>query len=138
MIRFDVADVHLPEFINHTTRKWIENCIVLYGKRIGELQYVFCSDEYLYDMNVRYLNHDTYTDIITFDLSDKTDFISGELYISLDRVLENSEISVQTFENETNRVIIHGVLHLLGFKDKTEPESEEMRRQEQKCLSLLS
>lgn len=138
MIRFDTADVQLPEFINHATRKWIEHCIISYGKRIGEIQYVFCSDEYLYDLNVRYLNHDTYTDIITFDLSDSTDFISGELYISLERVYENCQIAFQTFENETNRVIIHGVLHLLGFKDKTEPESENMRQQEQKCLSLLS
>jgi probable rRNA maturation factor len=138
MIRFDIADVQLPVFINHSTRKWIENCIVLYGKRLGEIQYVFCSDEYLYDLNVRYLNHDTYTDIITFDLSDKADFLSGELYISIERVLENSQLSIQTFENEMNRVIIHGVLHLLGFKDKTKSESDEMRLQEQKCLSLLT
>jgi len=138
MIRFDQADVQLPDFINNSTRDWIEQCIVLYGKRVGELQYVFCSDEYLYDLNVRYLNHDTYTDIITFDLSDHVGFISGELYISIDRVLENSQKSIQTFENEMNRVIVHGILHLLGFKDKTKTESDEMRLQEQKCLSLLT
>jgi rRNA maturation RNase YbeY len=138
MIRFDQADVQLPDFINNSTRHWIEQCIVLYRKRVGELQYVFCSDEYLYDLNVRYLNHDTYTDIITFDLSDHAGFISGELYISIDRVLENSQKSIQTFENEMNRVIVHGILHLLGFKDKTKTESDEMRLQEQKCLSLLT
>ena len=138
MIRFDKADVQLPDFLNNTTSDWIEYCIALYGKSVGELQYVFCSDEYLYELNVRYLNHKTYTDIITFDLSDHAGFVSGELYISLDRILENSKENCQTFENELNRVIIHGVLHLLGFKDKTLSESEEMRLHEQKCLSLLT
>lgn len=137
MIYFDSEDIDIPEFINDQTKEWISAIIRSFDKEVGELRFVFCSDEFLYQMNVKYLNHNTYTDIITFDTSENSKFISGELFISLDRVRENAENNAKTIENESFRVVIHGVLHLLGFKDKKESDIIEMRSQEEKCLSLL-
>jgi probable rRNA maturation factor len=137
MIHFDSQDIDIPIFINDNTREWITKIINNFKKQVGELRFIFCSDEFLYEMNVNYLNHNTYTDVITFDGSENPDFISGELFISLDRVRENAVNNSKTYENEVFRVIIHGVLHLLGFKDKSEFDILEMRSQEEKSLSLL-
>ncbi len=103
---------------------------------INWLQYVFVSDEDLLQMNQSVLDHDTYTDIITFDLSDKEGIIEGEIYISIDRVRDNAEQYNASFEEEYIRVLGHGLLHLLGFKDKTETDSSEMRKQENKLIDL--
>ena len=99
-----------------------------------QLTYIFCTDEYLLGINQQFLNHNTLTDIITFDLSEFENELLGEIYISIDRVRENAIKFNTTIQNELHRVIFHGALHLCGFKDKKEAEQEEMRQQEDKCL----
>lgn len=102
---------------------------------LGSLSYVFCSDEYLLDLNHRYLNHDYYTDIITFELSEPGDLIKAEVYISIDRVKENAKLNNTSFAHELYRVIFHGALHLTGQNDKTPVQSESMRQKEDQYLS---
>lgn len=116
------------------TKKWLAAIIQEQGKRVGTIGYLFCDDEVLLDANQRYLNHDTYTDIITFDYVEG-DLISGDIMISIDRVGENAEKFGCSFSNELHRVIAHGVLHLLGQGDKTEQEADEMRKKEEQALS---
>lgn len=117
---------------------WITNCIQSEGKEAGELNYIFCSDEYLHKINMEYLNHDTLTDIITFDNSESEQRIEGDIFISIDRVKENAFDLQTSFDEELARVMIHGVLHLIGYKDKTLQESKEMRAKEDHYLSLRS
>lgn len=100
----------------------------------AELTYVFCTDEYLLQINREFLNHKTLTDIITFDLGETKDFLIGEIYISVERVKENAEKFDTGYQEELHRVIFHGALHLCGFKDKTEADIKKMRRQENICL----
>ena len=99
-----------------------------------DLNYIFCSDEYLLEINRSYLDHDTYTDIITFDMSETENDIAGEIYISVDRVAENATKFAGSYIQELHRVIFHGRLHLCGFGDKKKQEKEEMRKQEDACL----
>ena len=106
------------------------------GRRVGNINYLFCDDEYLLGINQRYLNHDTYTDIITFDYV-AGNLISGDIMISVDRVGENAAKFGVPFEQELRRVVVHGVLHLLGQGDKSDEESREMRRLEEEALSLF-
>lgn len=103
--------------------------------RLESLNIVFCSDDYLLDINRRHLKHDYYTDIITFNLSGESDPVEGEIYISVDRVRDNAIQSGQSFTNELHRVIFHGVLHLCGFRDKSARDKAEMTRQEDAALS---
>lgn len=103
-------------------------------KKLGELSYVFCSDAYLLDINKQYLKHNYYTDIITFDLSVVPGLISGEIYISVDRVKDNAQNFNASFKEELHRVIFHGALHLCGYRDKTEAEEILMRKMEDKYL----
>jgi probable rRNA maturation factor len=103
--------------------------------RTIRLNYIFCTDEYLLQINRSFLNHDTLTDIITFDLSNADDELLGEIYISTGRVAENARIFNVSYLHELHRVIFHGALHLCGFGDKTEAEAQEMRRQEDLCLN---
>lgn len=117
-------------------KSWIKEVVEQKGKKIGDISYIFCSDEYLLDINKKYLKHDYFTDIITFDYSDK-EKVAGDLFISIEIVRENSLTLNQDFENELHRVIIHGVLHLLGLKDKTEKQAKEMRKAEEECLRSL-
>jgi len=114
---------------------WIKNTIQQEAKSATEISYIFCTDEYLYQMNLEYLNHDTYTDIITFDYTEKS-VVSGDIFISIDRVKENAIKFKTTFKNELSRVIIHGVLHLLGYKDKTPEQKQVMRSKEDFYLTL--
>ncbi len=114
---------------------WIKNSIKNESKKVGEISYIFCSDNYLYNMNLGYLNHDTYTDIITFDYTEN-DIISGDIFISIDRVKDNAKKFSTIFENELSRVIIHGVLHLIGYKDKSAQEKHLMRSKEDFYLTL--
>ncbi len=116
--------------------KWLEKCILVKGFTFTELNYIFVDDVYLHKMNMEYLDHDTYTDIITFDYSVGKD-LSSDMYISVDRIRDNSEKFKTDFYNELARVMIHGVLHLMKFNDKTEEEIKEMRSQEQQCLDKL-
>lgn len=116
-------------------RGWLLRCAAHYDREIGELSFVFCSDEYLLEMNRKHLNHDYYTDIITFDYSaDKT--ISGDLFISIDRVRDNAKSNHQLIKDELHRVMVHGVLHLIGFGDKSDEQAHTMRAQEDYCLTL--
>jgi probable rRNA maturation factor len=115
---------------------WFEATAKEEGKHIGSLNYIFCDDEYLIKINVEFLNHDTYTDIITFDYSVGDELI-GDLYISTERVSENAKEFKESLEDELNRVLIHGLLHLCGYKDKTEEEAKLMRTKENYYLSLL-
>ena len=108
------------------------------GLKKASFSYIFCSDEALLEMNKQFLDHDTYTDIITFDLSENDTELTGEIYISKDRVAENATKFNTGYEDELHRVIFHGALHLCGFKDKSKADSEEMRKQEDKCLKQYS
>lgn len=116
---------------------WVENCIVSNKFKVGEINYIFCDDVYLHKLNVEFLQHDTYTDIISFD-NTMGKLISGDIFISIDRVKENSTVFTSSFEDELHRVMIHGVLHYMGYKDKTTEEKEMMRAKEDQCLSALS
>lgn len=98
------------------------------------LNYIFCTDEYLLEINKSYLKHDTYTDIITFDLREKPEDITGEIYISTERIKENADKFSGSYEEELHRVIFHGLLHLCGYKDKTTEQKQRMRLEEDKCL----
>lgn len=100
-----------------------------------DLAYIFCSDDYLLTINQDFLQHDTYTDIITFDLSENVNHLQAEMYISIDRITENAAKFNTDYERELHRVIFHGVLHLCGFKDKTEKDSTTMRSQEETCMN---
>ncbi|MGC3948254.1 MAG: rRNA maturation RNase YbeY [Chryseolinea sp.] len=119
------------------TSNWITRVATGEGAEIGELNYIFCSDKFLLGINQQYLDHDTYTDIITFDLGEG-ETVNGEIYISVPRVRENARIQKVSFQDELDRVIIHGVLHLLGYSDKTAPKKALMRKKEDACLSLRS
>lgn len=117
------------------TQNWIKAVVEKEGCQLGELNYVFCSDKYLLGINKRFLNHDTYTDIITFGMAEGS-LIEGEIYISVPRVRENAKTQGTTFQDEMDRVIIHGVLHLVGYSDKTPRKKALMRKKEDACLSL--
>lgn len=120
------------------TIQWIKNVIKLENGSLDCINYIFCSDNYLYNLNVTYLKHKTLTDIITFDLREDSTAINGEIYISIDRVKDNS-INLRTdFGEELNRVLVHGVLHLLGYRDKKPHEKRLMREKEDHYLSLQS
>ena len=124
----------LKEKLNR--KRWLTKIATNAGFKIKELNYVFCSDEYLYQMNRDYLKHDTYTDIITFDNSEKKDDIEGDIFISIDRVRENAKTLAQEVETEMNRVLAHGLLHLMGYKDKTQKEAALMRLKEEESIKL--
>jgi probable rRNA maturation factor len=128
------------EPISLTGRTRLKRFLIALFKRerkpLAELQYVFCSDPYLLEINRQFLHHDFYTDIITFDLSEKGQPTSGEVYISVDRVRDNAQNFDSSLKKELHRVIFHGALHLCGFKDKTPKEELEMRKMEEKYLTL--
>ncbi len=134
-IRFASQDIDFELLEAEKVKNWISQVIQLRGKRVGNISYLFCDDEYLLGVNQQYLNHDTYTDIITFDYV-AANLISGDIMISIDRVGENASQFEVPFELELRRVIIHGVLHLLGQGDKSDDEATEMRRQEEESLAL--
>lgn len=115
---------------------WIEKVIATEGHKLEELSYIFCDDEYLLDLNRDYLDHDTYTDIITFDYS-VGKIVQGDIYISTERVAENAREYNVSFEEELRRVIIHGVLHLCGYRDKTAEETSLMRKKEEEKMKMF-
>ncbi len=119
------------------TKSWIRKVIGLESKKLEHLNYIFCSDQSLLSINQQYLNHDTFTDIITFDNSDDSESIEGDIYISVERVRENAAELKTDFEEELHRVLIHGVLHLIGYGDKSAREKSTMRKKEDAYLSLL-
>ena len=118
-------------------KQWIKQVIETKGKKTGNITYIFCDDEYLLEVNKQYLQHDYYTDVITFDYVEN-DLISGDIFISTDRVRENALAFGSSETEELHRVIIHGALHLLGLKDKSEKEASQMRQAENEALELLN
>ncbi|RMZ60800.1 rRNA maturation RNase YbeY [Chryseobacterium nematophagum] len=120
---------NLPQSVNTDYKKWLEEIILSEEKKLGEINYIFCDDEYLLKINQEYLQHDYYTDIITFDyVKGKT--ISGEIFVSLQRISDNASTLSKEYEEELRRVLAHGILHLSGYKDKTEEEELIMRSKE--------
>lgn len=119
-------------------RSWIKNVVQKEGANISEINYIFCSDPYLRQVNVEYLQHDYFTDIITFDNSEVEGTLEGDIFISIDRIRENSTDFSDSFDQELRRVIIHGVLHLLGYRDKSDDEQTLMRQKEDQYLSLYT
>ena len=117
-------------------KRWLKRIATNAGFNIKELNYIFCSDEYVYQVNRDYLKHDTYTDIITFDNSENKDDIEGDIFVSIDRVRENAKTHTQEVETEMNRVLAHGLLHLMGYKDKTQEEAALMRLKEEESIKL--
>lgn len=121
------TDFSIPD--KHRISTWIENTIKAEGRKTGEISYVFCDDAYLYNLNVEFLNHDTLTDIISFDYSIGK-IIQCDIFISVERVAENAQEFNVSFEEELHRVIIHGILHCCGYKDKAESDAKVMRTKE--------
>ena len=135
-IQYCKEDVSLPKIQKRKITKWIRETIISERKIPGDISFIFCSDNYLLEVNRQYLNHDYYTDIITFDYVENN-VISGDIFISCDRVKENSLVFNTGFENELSRIIVHGVLHLLGYKDKSKKDKQLMTRKEDFYLEML-
>ena len=126
----------MPKIRKRDTSAWIKKVAASYGRKVGEIGYLFVDDEKILEVNNEYLGHDYYTDIITFDY-DEDDIISGDLVISLDTVRSNAELFGKPYEEELFRVIIHGILHLCGINDKGPGEREILEQEENKALALL-
>lgn len=134
---FHFEECEVPSFFSDKEiRRWLEQVVSSYSFTIGSLAFIFCHDDYLLNMNRQYLNHDYFTDVITFDYTVGKK-ISGDIFISTDTVQSNAVEFRTTYEEELHRVIVHGVLHLMGFKDKSEDEALLMRQHEDKALELL-
>jgi rRNA maturation RNase YbeY len=116
---------------------WLTACIELYDYKISEVSYIFCNDEYLLDLNKNHLSHDTLTDIITFDYTESKS-VCADLFISVERIKHNATLFKVTFDRELMRVMVHGLLHCMGFDDKTEISKSQMRKEEDKCLKLFN
>lgn len=136
MITYSAEDVKMPKIRKRDTSQWIKAVAASYGRKVGEIGYMFVNDEKMLEVNNEYLGHDYYTDIITFDY-DEGDVLNGDLVISLDTVRTNAELFHKSYEDELNRVIIHGILHLCGINDKGPGEREIMEANENKALALL-
>ncbi|MBS7368315.1 MAG: rRNA maturation RNase YbeY [Prevotella sp.] len=136
MITYSAENVKMPKIRKRDTSAWIKKVAASYGRKVGEIGYLFVDDEKILEVNNEYLGHDYYTDIITFDY-DEDDIISGDLVISLDTVRSNAELFSKPYEEELFRVIIHGILHLCGINDKGPGEREIMEQEENKALALL-
>ena len=134
-IRFFTEDISFSLKNKGLVRKWIKQTIIDESHKLRELNFIFCSDQYLLSINQQFLNHDTYTDIITFDNSDKEGLIIGDIFISVDRVQENAESFKTKMEDELQRVMIHGTLHLLGYPDKGKEAKAIMTQKEDFYLS---
>jgi probable rRNA maturation factor len=135
-ITFFEEDIRYKPKNKTALRQWISEAIKAEGFRLNELNYIFCSDEYLLQINRQYLDHDTYTDIITFDNSDTEKVIAGDIFISAERIRENAAKFKVSEADELHRVIIHGALHLLGYNDKTPVTKQKMTEKEDFYLNL--
>ena len=135
MITYNSEGVKMPKIKRRETTAWIRSVAATYGKRIGEIGYLFVDDEKILEVNNEYLGHDYYTDIITFDYCEG-DVLNGDLVISLDTVKSNAELFQKDYNEELHRVIIHGVLHLCGINDKGPGEREIMEEAENRALAL--
>jgi rRNA maturation RNase YbeY len=133
MIRFFTADIKFNLPHKQEVKKWLKSITIAERRKMGELSVIFCSDDYLLQINRQYLQHDYYTDIITFDYTENN-VISGDMFISIDRVKANAEEYNQTFDKELRRVMAHGLLHLCGYDDTTEKPRKAIRAAEDKYL----
>ena len=136
MINFFSEDVDFDLKGKQRTKKWIKHIVEQEAQKTGDINIIFCSDEYLLQVNKQYLNHDYYTDIITFNYN--TNKVNGDLFISIDRVADNAEKQNVPRGTEMQRVIIHGVLHLLGYNDKTKAEEKIIRQKEDQAIEILN
>ena len=135
-IHFFPEDISFILKEKNKVRNWIRNTIRSEGKKLRELNLIFCSDTYLLEINKQYLDHDTFTDIVTFDNSESPELIIGDIFISIDRIRENAAKYKVAEKDELHRVIIHGTLHLIGYKDKTKPDKSLMTEKEDQHLAL--
>ena len=135
MITYQTDGTRMPDIKKRPTTAWIRNVAATYGKKVGDVNYIFCNDERILEVNREYLQHDYYTDIITFDYTEG-DTISGDLFISLDTVKTNSEQFSTEYDEELHRTIIHGILHLCGINDKGPGEREIMEAAENRALEM--
>ncbi|MFM2291012.1 MAG: hypothetical protein RIS29_825 [Bacteroidota bacterium] len=133
MIQYIAEDIKMPSLKKTNVTRWIKEIATGYNKKTGDIAFIFCSDERILEVNKQYLEHDYYTDIITFDYTEG-DSISGDIFISIDTVKSNAEEFGATFENELHRIIIHGILHLCGQDDKTPELRAEMSKKENLAL----
>ena len=136
MISYNTDGVEMPKIKKRAVTSWIRAVAATYGKRVGDVGYIFVNDEKILEVNREYLGHDYYTDVITFDY-DEDDIVSGDIVISLDTVRSNAEQFGKSYEEELYRVIIHGILHLCGINDKGPGEREIMERAENRALSMM-
>ena len=136
MITYNAEGIAMPKIKKRLTSKWIKAVAASHGRKVGEVGYLFVNDDKILEVNREYLGHDYYTDIITFDyVKGKT--ISGDIFVSLQRISDNATIHSTNFQNELHRVLAHGLLHLCGYKDKSEDEKKMMRYKEDFYLKLL-
>lgn len=135
MISYQTDGVKMPHIKKRANTAWLRAVAAAYGRRIGSVAYIFCSDEKIIEVNRQYLNHDFFTDVITFDY-DEADTLNGDIFISLDTVRTNAKAFAQPYERELRRVIAHGVLHLCGINDKGPGEREVMEAAEERALAL--
>ena len=135
MITYNAEGVKFPKIKRRETTAWIRRVADTYGKKVGEVGYLFCDDEHILEVNREYLGHDYYTDIITFDYCED-DTLNGDLVISLDTIRTNAEMLGKDYDEELHRVIIHGILHLCGQNDKGPGEREQMEAAEDRALAL--
>ena len=136
MITYNSDGVRIPKIRRRDTSAWIKAVAATYGRKVGDVGYMFVSDEKILEVNREYLGHDYYTDVITFDY-DEDDIVSGDVVISLDTVRSNAELFGKDYDDELHRVIIHGILHLCGINDKGPGEREIMEAAENKALAML-
>ena len=136
MITYNTINVTMPKLVETEVSAWVRSTAATYNKKVGDINYIFVDDETMLDINRRFIGHDYYTDHIGFDYS-KDDSLSGDIYISLDTVKTNAELYQVKPEEELRRIIIHGLLHLCGFRDKTDEERELMQQAEDKALKEL-
>lgn len=137
MVSFFSEDIDFKVVNPLKTKKWIKNASFSEGYEVSQLNYIFCSDEYLLEINKQYLDHDYFTDIITFDNSEEDKELEGDIYISVDRVRDNAETFHTDFDSEMRRVLIHGLLHLVGYEDSSEALKTAMRAKEDEYLRLF-
>jgi probable rRNA maturation factor len=137
MVSFFSEDIDFKVVNPLKTKKWIKNTSFSEGYEVSQLNYIFCSDEYLLEINKQYLDHDYFTDIITFDNSEEDKQLEGDIYVSVDRVRDNAKTFHTDFDSEMRRVLIHGLLHLVGYEDSSEALKTAMRAKEDEYLRLF-
>jgi len=136
MINFHTEEIDFKVINPIKTKRWLKSVIKAEGFELLEINYIFCNDQYLHTINLEYLKHDTLTDIITFDNSEEDELIEGDIFVSVERLIDNTKDFNTSFDQEFKRVIVHGILHLCGYFDKTEEDKQQIRAKEDFYISL--